>query len=121
MILADSSVWVEHFRKQLAEMSSLLDQNEILIHHFVVGELMLGGLNRSHPLMRDLRQLPVAPTAGPEEVQELIERGSLAGRGVGYVDAALLAAVRLQPGAQLWTLDRKLQAVAAEMSIAFGG
>ena len=121
MILADTSVWVEHFRKRLPEMASLLDRNEILIHQFVVGELMLGGLSYSHPLMRDLRQLPPAPAADPEEVQELIERQSLSGRGIGYVDSALLAAVRLQPGAQLWTLDRKLEAVATEMGIDFAG
>ena len=119
MILADTSVWVEHFRKRHATMVARLISNEILMHPFVLGELMLSGLHRRVEAMRELRSLPPSPLAGSEEVADLIGSASLDGRGIGYVDAALLAALRLRPGVLLWTRDRKLHEVAASMSLAF--
>jgi hypothetical protein len=121
MILADTSVWIDHLRGRLTGLGPRLGRREIMIHPFIIGELMLSGAYRRRGTVEELRRLPRAPLPRPEEVEALIVRESLDGRGVGYVDAVLLAAVRLQPGARLWTLDRKLQSVAADMSIAFEG
>ena len=121
MILADTSVWIDHFRGRLSDLQERLDQDEIMIHPFVIGELLLSGVNRRRGAVAELHQLPLAPMPRSEETEALIIRESLDGRGVGYVDTVILAAVRLQPGARLWTLDRKLHAVAAEMSVAFNG
>lgn len=118
MILADTSVWIEHFRNRNAALVARLDRDEILTHAFVLGELMLSGLHRRPEAMRELRRLPHAPLVDPEEVANLIESAELDGRGIGYVDAALLAAARLIPGTLLWTLDRKLHGVAASLAIA---
>jgi hypothetical protein len=38
---------------------------------------------------------------------------------IGYVDAQLLAATRLTPGASLWTGERRLTAVATRLGVAF--
>jgi predicted nucleic acid-binding protein len=62
--------------------------------------------------------LPQAIVAEEEEVLRLIDRQALFGRGIGYVDAHLLAAARLTAGSSLWTGDRRLQAVAAELGLA---
>ena len=121
MILADTSIWIDHFRGGLSGLQSRLDQGEIMIHPFVIGELLLSGVNRRPVAVAELRQLPLSPMPRAEETEALIMGESLDGRGVGYVDTVLLTAVRLHPGARLWTQDRKLHAVAAGMSVAFEG
>jgi predicted nucleic acid-binding protein len=121
MILADTSVWIDYLRGRLAGLGPPLDRGAIMIHPFVIGEIMLSGAYRRRGAIEQLHQLPRAPLPRFAEAEALIIRESLDGRGVGYVDAVLLAAVRLSPGARLWTLDRKLHSVAADMSIAFEG
>ncbi|MEA3052565.1 MAG: hypothetical protein QOG72_1468 [Sphingomonadales bacterium] len=121
MILADTSVWIDHFRGRLSGLQPRLDRGEVMIHPFVIGELLLSGVNRRAGAVAELRKLPPAPRPHVAETEGLILNAFLDGRGVGYVDTVILTAVRLQPGARLWTLDRKLHAVAAEMSVAFDG
>lgn len=120
MVLADTSVWVDHFRAANANMSRLLGDGEVMIHRFIIGELMLAGLYRRPEVLHELRTLPRAPSPTPAEVERLIEATSLDGRGIGYVDVTLLTAVRLLSGARLWTHDRRLSAVAVEMGVGFG-
>src|SRR4051812_40206143 len=105
MILADTSVWVDHFRSGNEPLQNLLDRCDILIHAFVIGELMLGGV--AGDVLGHLRALPLATQAATGEVEAFIAGASLSGRGIGYVDAALLASAVLHR-AQLWTLDRRL-------------
>ena len=114
MILADTSVWVDHFRTGNERLRQLLDRGEILVHAFVIGELMLGGVKGD--VLADLRALPFAAPALAGEVEAFIESAVLAGRGIGYVDAALLASAVLIDE-QLWTLDRRLASVADDLSI----
>ena len=118
MILVDTSVWVEHLRADNEILIGLLDSGEVLGHPFVIGELSLGGLRRRDTFLSDLRDLPQATVAWDEEVLDLIEREALFGRGIGYVDAHLLAAARLTVGSKLWTRDRRLQTVAAQLGLA---
>jgi len=115
MILADTSVWIDHLRSMDARLFEHLQKGRILMHPFVRGEMMLGGLPRG--LLEDLRGLPRAPVATPEETEALIDGASLKGRGIGYVDVALLASVRLHGAARLWTRDGRLALVADEMSV----
>ena len=117
MILADTSVWVDYFRGNDLRLAEILDARGALIHPFVLGELMLGGLLQRPEIISDLRALPRAIEAASEEVATFIESHRLHGRGIGYVDAALLASVKLDSGVQLWTRDRKLSAVAVELAI----
>ena len=118
MILVDTSVWVEHLRVASAILTELLDHGEILGHPFVLGELALGSLRQRERFLSDLRDLPQAVVAEDEEVSRMIDRQALFGRGIGYVDAHLLAAARLTAGSRLWTRDLRLHAVAAELSLA---
>jgi predicted nucleic acid-binding protein len=121
MILADTSVWIDHLRGRLTDLGPRLVRGEIMIHPFVIGEVMLGGAYRRPGVVEELRQLPAAPLPRAEEVETLIAGEKLDGRGVGYVDVVILAAVRLHPAGRLWTLDRTLQSVALDMAIAFEG
>lgn len=44
MILADTSVWIAHFRGKESRLAPLLDGEQVVIHPFVIGELALGKL-----------------------------------------------------------------------------
>jgi predicted nucleic acid-binding protein len=118
VILVDTSVWIEHLRAGEERLTALLDAGEVLAHPFVIGELALGNLRGRDAFLRDLGDLPQAAVVADEEVLGFIEDQALFGRGIGYVDAHLLAAARLTAGARLWTRDRNLLAVAARLDLA---
>lgn len=86
------------------------------MHPMVIGELAMGNLGSREALLRELARLPPSVVASSEEVLTLISRESLHGLGLGYVDAALLASVRLTPDATLRTRDRRLQAAADRLA-----
>lgn len=118
MILADTSVWVDHLRASDKALVALLDAGMVLAHPFVIGELALGNLSQRDIVLRALADLPQAGIATDAEVLHFIERHALFGRGIGYVDAHLLAAAQLTPGTELWTNDKRLQAVAVGLGLA---
>jgi predicted nucleic acid-binding protein len=96
----------------------LLDAGMVLTHPFVIGELALGNLREREIILSALSDLPRAFIATDAEVLHFIDRQTLFGRGIGYVDAHLLAAVRLTAGAELWTHDQRLQGTAVELGMA---
>jgi predicted nucleic acid-binding protein len=118
VILVDASVWIDHLRAGDERLTALLDGDEALGHPFVTSELALAQLRQRDLVLRALRRLPQATVASDQEVLRLIDRQALFGRGIGYVDAHLLAAVRLTADAKLWTRDRRLQTLAAELGLA---
>jgi predicted nucleic acid-binding protein len=118
VILVDTSVWINHLRAADERLAALLAEHEVLGHPFVAGEVALGHLRQRDVIMRSLQRLPQAAVASDREVLRFIENERLYGRGVGYIDAHLLAAVQLTPEAKLWTRDRPLQRVAAELGVA---
>ena len=120
MILIDTSVWVDHFRAGNSTLAGLLEQGAALTHPFVIGELALGNLRRRELILQMLSRLPGATVATDAEVLRFINRNSLFGRGVGYVDVHLLAAVRLTAGSQFWTFDKRLNDVAVHLGLAAG-
>ena len=113
MILVDTSVWVEHLRHGLPRLATLLQAGEVLIHPWVIGELACGNLRNRQQVLELLLGLPMATVASDTEVLLLIERELLMGRGIGYIDAHLLASARLSH-CRLWTQDRRLAAVGME-------
>lgn len=117
MILVDSSVWIDHLRGGDATLVDLLERGSVIAHPFVVGEIALGNLRQRDSIVSALLDLPHASVARDYEVRKLISRHQLHGRGIGYIAAHLLAAVRLTPGATLWTRDRRLKAVAEDLNV----
>jgi predicted nucleic acid-binding protein len=118
MILVDTSVWVDHLRTSDEMLVGLLDTAMVLAHPLVIGELALGNLDRREIVLSALSDLPRAIVATDTEVLHFIDRHTLFGRGVGYTDVHLLAAVRLTAGAELWTRDKRLHGVAVQLGLA---
>ena len=118
MLLADTSVWIDHFRRGDGRLAEALNADQVLIHPFVIGELACGNLRKRADLLEMLSRLPATQTATDAEVLRFIERKRLMGRGIGIVDAHLLASVALSTPARLWTRDRHLQAAARELRLA---
>ncbi len=116
MILVDTSVWAAHWRKSIAPLNMALAVNEVCMHPFVLAELALGHLHPRHRILTDLASLTSVSVATHAEVMALIER-SLAGTGVGYVDAHLLAAAQIADDVWVWTRDKTLAAVAKRLGI----
>jgi predicted nucleic acid-binding protein len=118
VILVDTSVWVDHLRAGDRTLVRLLENSQVLVHPFVIGELALGNVRQRANLLAELQNLPQAPVASDQEVLRFIELHELFGLGIGYVDAHLLAAVRLSAGSSLWTRDKRLLAIAVHLGTA---
>lgn len=119
MILVDTSVWIDHLRSGDETLADLLDNSAVLAHPWVIGELALGNLSRRDDVIGLIRGLPQATLATDDEVLGLIEQEALYGAGIGYVDAALLAATRLTSDTAFWTRDKRLSSVAARFGLGF--
>jgi predicted nucleic acid-binding protein len=118
VILVDTSVWIDHLRAGDGGLIRLLEERQVLGHPFILGELALGNIRERTGLLRDLAELPQIEAATDPEVLHFIEKERLYGRGIGYVDAHLLASLRLTPGSALWTRDARLHMVAVELKLA---
>lgn len=119
MILVDSSIWIDHLRAGEPALAELLNAGRVLTHPFVVGELACGNLKNRKQVLSLLQDLPAAPVATEEEVLFFIERRGLMGKGIGYVDAHLLASISVTGTGRLWTRDKRLDAVAGSIGLAF--
>ena len=119
MILVDTSVWVDHFRRSDAGLVALLDRASVLAHPFVIGELACGSIAQRAQVIDLLQMLPQATVAQAEEILTFIERRRLHALGIGYVDAHLLASVALTAGSRLWTRDKRLLAAARRLDCAY--
>jgi predicted nucleic acid-binding protein len=117
MILADTSVWIDYFREDLPELGERLRRGEVVMHPFIVGELACGNFSKREETLELLQQLRSVTVAEHDEVMTFIRAQKLFGRGVGYVDVHLLAAATVE-SCRLWTLDKRLNAVATKMGIA---
>ena len=118
MILVDTSVWVSHLRDGNSCLEKLLDSGDILCHPFIIGELACGNIRNRDEILSLLQSLPQAKIADHEEVLKFIERKNLMSKGLGYIDAHLLASSILSDS-PLWSLDKKLNEVALELKICF--
>ena len=117
MILVDTSIWIDHLRQSDERLSNLLNQGQVLAHPFVIGELALGNLQNRGAILDALQDLPQTPVATDSEVLGFIQENFLYGMGIGYIDAHLLAAVRLSPGTMLWTRDKRLLAAGKNLGL----
>lgn len=118
MILVDTSVWVHHLRGGDERLRSLLIDGQVLCHLFIVGEIACGALRNRREILSLLAALPLAPMAEHEEALGLIESRNLDGRGIGWIDAHLIASALLSRS-PVWTLDGKLRAVASSLGVSY--
>ena len=116
-ILVDTSVWIEHWRHADRRLAELLERNTVVVHPFVLGEIALGHVTARAEVLADLATLDAPRVAEHAEVLTLIDRRRLWGRGIGWVDAHLLASALLDR-IGLWTLDAPLARVARDLGVA---
>ncbi|KMQ80328.1 PIN domain protein [Candidatus Burkholderia pumila] len=119
-VLIDTSVWVDHFRRRNNALVELIERDRGLMYPMVIGELACGTPPAPNiRTLEDIGLLRPAHQISIEEVMAFIEREQLYGLGCGLVDMMLLSSVLMTPGAQLWTLDRRLNEIAARFGVAY--
>ena len=117
MILADTSIWVDYLRRGNREMEKLLGRGHVVMHPFVVAEIALGSLRKRRERLEELEALLEVKVAKLGEIRHMIEARSFYAKGIGLIDAHLLASCLMTPGTQLWTLDGAMAKVAREVGI----
>lgn len=120
MVLADTSIWVAHFRKSNASFATLLANDQILSHPLVLIELACGSppAPRSKTLSY-IKKLRRAVVATSEETLSLIETHKLNDSGCGAVDVSLLASTLLSENTLIWTFDKNLESLAGRLGISY--
>lgn len=117
MILADTSVWVDHLRSENREMRDQLAQGRVVIHPLIIAELALGSLRDRARTLALLDMLPQLKVAQLDEVRLMIESRRLYSLGIGLIDAELIASIFISSPAVLWTKDKPLRKVAHALGI----
>ncbi|MBV8371725.1 MAG: PIN domain-containing protein [Candidatus Eremiobacteraeota bacterium] len=117
MVLVDTSVWIEYLKHGHGELGALLEDDLVLTHPFVLGELACGNLHQRARILNDLATLPSVSIAHHDEVIRLVERRRIYGKGVGWVDAHLIASALISH-CRLYTSDRRLLQLATECDVA---
>ncbi|HQG31160.1 MAG TPA: type II toxin-antitoxin system VapC family toxin [Deltaproteobacteria bacterium] len=120
MVLVDTSVWIDHFKKGNASLEKLLLDVEVACHPFIIGELACGNLKNSNEILTLLHSLPMAPIVEHDEILYFIESNNLMGIGIGLIDVHLLASAHLTH-AYLWTMDKKLLNASDALGISYTG
>lgn len=116
MLLVDTSIWIEHFRRGQPELGKALEGGAVLMHPWIAGELACGNLRNRATILSYLLALPQAAVASDHEVFRLVGDQKLWGRGLGWIDVHLLASAMLSR-CRLWTLDRRLKEAATELLV----
>lgn len=116
MIIVDTSVWIDHLRYKDHHLQHLLIDGEVVCHPLIIGELVCGNLNNRKEIINLLQALPMATEINFQEYLFFVEKHKLFGKGVGYIDIHLLASTKLSQ-TKLWTLGKRLSAIAVEFGI----
>ena len=117
MVLVDTSVWIDHLRAGEARLARLLEDAEVVMHPFVVGELACGNLRNRREILSLLSDLPRVAPVSDDEALFFIERHRLHGRGLGLIDVHLLASCAVE-GSGLWSIDVRLMKAAKDLKLA---
>ncbi|TVP81336.1 MAG: type II toxin-antitoxin system VapC family toxin [Puniceicoccaceae bacterium] len=114
MVLVDTSVWIGFLRQGDSLLSDLLNEGAVMTHPYVIGELRLVNISKREKFLSLLENLPLAVQASDDEVTYLIEENKLYGKGIGYIDAHILAS-SIMSASLLWTLDKRLAALSKKL------
>ena len=117
-VIVDTSVWIHHMRFGPTALSQLLESSAALMHDDVLGELATGNLTTRSSTLFSLRNLPRCVRIPNDNALDMIEKLSLHGKGLSWIDIHLLASA-LASRCTLWTLDRSLHAAAVHAGVAF--
>jgi predicted nucleic acid-binding protein len=118
MVLADTSIWADHFRSNDNHMVELLSNNSVVMHPFVLAEIALGSLRGRSKTLHDLKALPAASVADDAILLHAIESLRLHATGIGFVDIHILLSAKLA-GHGLWTRDKRLATQAARLGVQY--
>ena len=118
-VLVDSSVWVGHFKRRNDHLVALLEDDAVICHPYVVAEIACGTPPRRKAIIGMLAELESAPVATHDELLAMLDTRQLYGRGCGFVDMGLLASSLLTETALIWTADKRLELLAAELHRAY--
>lgn len=118
-VLVDSSIWIDHINDGDTLLAELLKQKRVVLHPIVLGEIAMGSLRQRKITLEELRQLPIVSSASNAEVMAMVEWHGLHNKGIGFVDAHLLASVHLMQNASLLTRDKRLHAQALRLGVAY--
>jgi predicted nucleic acid-binding protein len=117
VILADTTIWINHLRSADPTLERLVLGVEILMHPFVLGELVLGSLAQRARRIREWNDLPSAKVLRHDDLLAFVEAHRMFSRGIGYTDANLLASAATSDGVLIWTRDTSLSRLADEFGI----
>jgi predicted nucleic acid-binding protein len=121
MVLVDTSVWIGFLSNRApyaAELDRLLSREEVSGHECVYGELLIGDKGGRTRLLADYAQMPHAPVIDHRDVVAFVRERRLHGRGIGWIDANLLASA-LVARLRLWTADPRLATLARELAVSY--
>lgn len=118
MTLVDTSVWLDHLNAGVPALQQMLLNDEVVIHRYVIGEIAMGNWKRRTETLVEIEKMRQVFPATHDEVMHLVEKAKLYGIGIGYVDAHLLATVRMTEGCKFWTRDKRLRAAATDLGVA---
>jgi predicted nucleic acid-binding protein len=117
-ILVDTSVWIDHLRNDSPGLRRMLDENLVVCHPLVIGELACGQMKHRTEVLASLAELPALPMSEHEELLTFIETHKLFGQGLGWIDAHLLAST-FRHRITLWTRDLPLRQAARRLHCSF--
>jgi len=121
-VLVDTSVWIRFLSNRAPHataLEELLSRDEVCGHDFVYGELLIGDVGGRTRLLAGYQQMHQAPVVPHADVAEFVRNRRLHGRGIGWIDAHLLASA-LVGRLKLWTTDPRLMALASELGVSYG-
>ena len=121
IVLVDTSVWIRFLSNRApyaGVLDGLLSRDEVSGHDFVFGELLIGAMGGRKQLLADYERMYQAPVVPHADVVEFVRDRRLHGRGVGWIDAHLLASA-LVGHLKLWTTDPRLATLAKELGIGY--
>jgi predicted nucleic acid-binding protein len=120
-VLVDTSVWIKFLSNRAPHagaLDRLLGRDDVSGHDFVYGELLIGDKGGRRQLLAEYAQMHQAPVVAHADVVTFVRERRLHGRGIGWIDAHLLASA-LVGRLQLWTADPALAGLARELGVAY--
>lgn len=121
MILIDTSVWVDYFKGKphLGHLSTLINENRIVSHPWILGELTMGNLEpKRDEALRGIQALRSLKVYDVPELLDFVETEKLYGKGLALIDIQLLYA-SIQEDCLLWTIDKILHNTATRYDKAY--